>query len=240
MSVYAGPEIANDGLVLCLDATNSKSYPGSGSEWYDLSGNNFHMSLKNSPTFSSSGSNKFFILDGVNQHGICDGTIAGSTAATVANLNFTGTAPKTIVCIANMTGTGSDAGGLFDLGNTGVNGGHISLRVSIANASAWRTNCWGPPDYDFSYNGLNVWTMFSVVYGADKIGRTYGNNAILLGQDSAAFDLATAGTRPFEMGRYATSNYVGARISAYFLYNKELTESEIKQNYNALRSRYEL
>lgn len=37
-----GPRIVTDGLVLLLDTGNSKSYPGSGNIWYDLSGNEFH------------------------------------------------------------------------------------------------------------------------------------------------------------------------------------------------------
>ena len=39
MSYSNGPRIATDGLVLCLDAGNSKSYSGSGTTWNDLSGN---------------------------------------------------------------------------------------------------------------------------------------------------------------------------------------------------------
>ena len=33
MSAYSGPEIVNDGLVLCLDAANFKSYPGTGTTY---------------------------------------------------------------------------------------------------------------------------------------------------------------------------------------------------------------
>lgn len=42
MTVYGGPDIVTDGLVLHLDAANRKSYPGSGNTWYDLSGNGNH------------------------------------------------------------------------------------------------------------------------------------------------------------------------------------------------------
>jgi hypothetical protein len=38
MSYANGPRIVTDGLVCCLDAANRKSYPGSGTTWYDLSG----------------------------------------------------------------------------------------------------------------------------------------------------------------------------------------------------------
>ena len=39
MGFYRGPQIVTSGLVLHLDAGNPKSYPGTGSTWYDRSGN---------------------------------------------------------------------------------------------------------------------------------------------------------------------------------------------------------
>jgi len=60
MSYSNGPRIVTDGLVLYLDAGNSKSYPGSGNTWYDLSGNNFQGELVNTPTYTTNNSNKFF------------------------------------------------------------------------------------------------------------------------------------------------------------------------------------
>jgi hypothetical protein len=53
MGVYAGPEINESGLVLCLDAGNTKSYPGSGTAWTDLSGRGNNGTLVGSPTYSS-------------------------------------------------------------------------------------------------------------------------------------------------------------------------------------------
>ena len=240
MGVFAGPEIVEDGLVLALDAGNTKSYPGSGTTWYDLSGNRFHMSLKNSPTFSSTGSNKYFDLDGTNHHGICDGTPSDSVSATVSNLGLGGTNEKTVVCVSMVdNGVGSSNGGMFDLGDTGTAGQHYCLRLS-GSYTNWRAQFWSTPDYDFSYDGTAKWTMYSVVYGSDKIGKTYGNNGVLLGQDGAAYDLVTAGTRPFEMGRYGGNNYFGGKIAMYMVYNKGLTQAEIQQNYNATKSRFGL
>lgn len=238
MGVLYNPKVVTSNLVLYLDAANPKSYSGSGNAWYDLTGNRFDMLIVGSPTFTSNGAVNYFTLDGSTQFGVCNGAISGSTSATVANLNVGNTNPKTVVCIANMTGTGGGQGGLFDLGDTGVAGQHYSLRVTSNTATTWRAQFWSNPDYDFTYNGANVWTMFSVVYGADKIGKTYGNNGDLLGQDSGAFDLTTAGNRPFEMGRYNELNYIGARIAMYMVYNKALTVPEIQQNFNALRGRY--
>ncbi len=52
MSVAAGPNIIEKGLVLCLDAGNKKSYPGSGTVWRDLITSN-NGALTNGPTYSS-------------------------------------------------------------------------------------------------------------------------------------------------------------------------------------------
>jgi hypothetical protein len=37
MSVNLGPDIIETGLILSYDAMNPRSYPGSGSTWYDVS-----------------------------------------------------------------------------------------------------------------------------------------------------------------------------------------------------------
>ena len=54
MGVFAGPEIVEDGLVLALDAGNTKSYPGSGTTWTDLSGNGNNGTFVGTTTFDSS------------------------------------------------------------------------------------------------------------------------------------------------------------------------------------------
>jgi hypothetical protein len=50
MSVYGGPEINDSGLVLALDAANTKSAPAS-TTWTDLSGNANNGTLTNGPVY---------------------------------------------------------------------------------------------------------------------------------------------------------------------------------------------
>ena len=51
-----GPNVVEDGLVLALDAGNTKSYPGSGTTWTDLSGNGNDFTIDASGfTHNSSG-----------------------------------------------------------------------------------------------------------------------------------------------------------------------------------------
>ena len=83
--------------------------------------------------------------------------------------------------------------------------------------------------------------MFSMGYGLSNIGKTYRDNGILLGEDLQQEELVTAGTRPFEMGRYGSGpSYFGGKIGLLMFYTKELTPEELAQNYYALRHRWEI
>ena len=61
MGLSHSPNIVTDGLVLCLDAANPRSYPGSGTSWLDLSGQGNNGTL-NGPTFSNDNSG-FLVFD---------------------------------------------------------------------------------------------------------------------------------------------------------------------------------
>ena len=75
MGVAYNTSIVTDGLVLCLDAANAKSYPGTGTTWYDISGNNNNATLYGSPVVS----NGVFQFNGTTQY------------ATVGSVNFAST-----------------------------------------------------------------------------------------------------------------------------------------------------
>jgi hypothetical protein len=68
MSYNNGPKIVTNGLVLCLDAGNIKSYNGSGTTWFDLSRNGHSATAVNSPTFTSAGHQSYWSLNGTNQY----------------------------------------------------------------------------------------------------------------------------------------------------------------------------
>ena len=59
--------IVTDGLVLHLDAAKRDSYPGSGTTWYDLSGNGNNGTLTNGPTYSGVAKDAAIEFDGTNQ-----------------------------------------------------------------------------------------------------------------------------------------------------------------------------
>ena len=65
MALAHSPRIVTDGLVLHLDAANTKSYSGSGTDWKDFSGKDNDTTLVNSPTYSSNNAG-YFNFDGSN------------------------------------------------------------------------------------------------------------------------------------------------------------------------------
>ena len=57
MGLSHSPRIVTDGLVLCLDAANKRSYPGAGTTWTDLSSSKANGTLVNmTDNFSPDGS----------------------------------------------------------------------------------------------------------------------------------------------------------------------------------------
>jgi hypothetical protein len=72
MGVGYNPKIVTNGLALCLDAANRKSYSGSGSIWRDLSGNSNNGSLLNSATFSNENGGTI-VLTNANSNVNCNG-----------------------------------------------------------------------------------------------------------------------------------------------------------------------
>ena len=79
MALSHSPKIVTDGLVLCLDAGDRKSYSGSGTTWSDRSGNGYNATLNNGPTFNSANGGSID-FDGSNDYAtITDVIIANPT-----------------------------------------------------------------------------------------------------------------------------------------------------------------
>ena len=67
MASFAGPNLTTDNLLLCLDAGDSNSYPGSGTTWNDVSGLDIHGTI-NSATYTSDADGKYFAFDGTDDY----------------------------------------------------------------------------------------------------------------------------------------------------------------------------
>jgi len=68
MATRYSPAIVTSGLVLCLDAANRKSYPGSGTTWSDLSGNGNDVYASTTISLAQFGTAVAFNFDAVGKY----------------------------------------------------------------------------------------------------------------------------------------------------------------------------
>jgi hypothetical protein len=222
MSVYSGPEISNDGLVLCLDAANPKSYPGSGTAWTDLSGLGNSGTLINGPTYNSANGGSI-VFDGVNDYVDCgNSTSLNMTTETTLTywLNFNGFTwspfvGKAIGANASnyRTWMGSDRGFDVEMSPDGVR------PLFTVTSEELPTNSWCCLGIRFKNDG----TLSGFFNGVKK--------------DTVVKNIGSTNNGNFIIGAYG-STYGGGSISCVQLYNRALSDEEVQQNFNAQRGRY--
>ena len=214
MGTFYSPTIVKDGLVLCLDAANPRSYPGSGTNWYDLSGNGNHGIFTGGVTFNSSISGGVLVTNGS----------TGYINITTLNLSSTN---YTVMDAAKYV---SEGGRIFSALNNNWLMGWWGSTTENYYAVGWVSGSGaGPSDTNWRIitatgNILSdVYTLY--VNSAQTVsngGGTAGPNGFSLGQQGPG-------------GEFSNSN-----ISYLMAYNRVLSSTEILQNYNATKSRFGL
>ena len=235
-----GPKILTSGLILALDAANSKSYSNSSVNWHDLTGNWNDGILTNGPVFSTS-NNGVISFDGLNDY------LAGSTTL-ASNINDQLTLISTVRvvdltqrCVIFSKYQGSTPYGyVLEIGTLG---GYMtkSLRFYAQGTSA--NSC----DYRGTDTLIdNQIYIITVTFNttSQKV-KMYYNNIVM--SATQASDMLTGsdwsqGTNKFSLASYLPVYSIGGPILIYntYLYNRELSADEISQNYNALKSRFNL
>ena len=233
MSGKSGPDIVENGLVLCLDAANKLSYPGSGTAWTDLSGNSYNGTLTNGPTFSA-GNLGSIVFDGANDYvdtTNSTGLNFTNTSGTVS-LWFKTSVANTFLIAKNMDSTGGwgvliDASGipLFEAKN---NASGASAFYRYVNATG-TNNVW--------HNIVAAFTTSTSVVANNTVSMYFNG---VLNQSALTRVLVyggnTAGT--IQLGRRTSGGYFNGNISNVQIYNRLLSDNEVLQNYNATKSRF--
>ena len=225
MGVAYNSKIVTDGLVLCLDAGNSKSYPTTGLTWTDLSGNGRNGTLSATSIGYNSSNGGSLVFDGT------DDQVSVSAS-------FTVTASTWIVWMRRGGIDGYD-GILFSRGTTktiGINflsGGPLSYTYSDTSPGPgydWNSNLI-PPDSAWSMVAFTFTSTGATAYLYQASGLTTASNNYT--HPSVLVDGIRVGNDSGLAGRF----YQG-RIAQALIYNRALTAAEIQQNYLATKSRY--
>jgi hypothetical protein len=224
MSRVHGASIIREGLVLHLDAANTKSYPGSGTIWSDLSGNQNDGTLVNGVGFSSDNKGAL-VFDGVNDWG---------SLGTSNNL-----IPQfTTISLFLKLNSYSSRPHLFGRGEGGI--GHFYMVIETSGVFRFYNDIgsgWSflqPLNFTFP---LNVW--YNIICTFDGLNVQIYGNSVLLAQQSRIGQLRQYTTNETKIGRILTgSNYINGSVSNINLYNRALTAAEIRQNFEGTRGRY--
>jgi hypothetical protein len=232
MGLNHSPRIITDGLVLCLDAANIKSYPGSGTTWTDLSGSGNNGTLRNSPTFSSENLGKL-TFNGTNQDVDCgnDSSINFGTGNFTVSMWFRRYANTTTnlrllsKAAGGDTANAANAGFAFFGSDTG-----ISFTINPTGARVFVTAASYLP---------NEWVNVVGLIERGVSVRAYKNSTLT--QAISAPSGSVTGTTSLFLGSNSGANvFWEGEISNVALYNRALSDSEILQNFNALRGRFGL
>lgn len=211
--------IVTNGLQLYLDAGKTASYPGSGTTWYDISGNEDNATLFNSPTYSGDNGGTL-LFDGVNDY-----------ATTVTPGQATGTLMTWIKTVTSPY-TGSFFSGIIDCDTPAQYGTGIGINNSTYQAIL---------DDQFYNPGtnlaLNTWEQVALTWNSTT-AKFYKNN---LNTSTTSYTQGTVTTSNYVIGKSnANEIYTNAYISVVCIYNRVLDTTEIVQNYNFFKSRFGL
>ena len=182
MGLAHSPRIVTDGLVLCLDAANSKSYPGSSTIWTDISGNDNNGTLTNGTELVKQNS---IALDGSG-----DFLTLTNLSATYLSNDFCVESWVYVTTQANQTLFNTIPHASFDINLN--RGGSGQTALYIGNGSGWQT-------LDFRSSSTlvaNQWHHIAVTRNANVI--TIWHNGVSQGSTSA-----------FMPTGFSTSAYIG-------------------------------
>ena len=210
MGLSHSPKIVTNGLVLCLDAANPKSYPGSGTTWFNLCGS-VNGTLVNGATFSNVNGG-VIVLDGVNDY-------------IDVPLNLTNTTYTIFGAARYVVASGRT----FSAKNNNWLMGHWDTSTENYYAEGWVSG------YPTGASNTN-WRIYAATGNQPTDSWAFYVNGVLTVGPNAS---GSNGPSSFAIGSYAgIAEFSNSHISNLIVYNRVLSAAEIQQNFTALRGRY--
>jgi len=219
MSVKNRNSIVTDGLVFYVDAGNGDSYPGSGTAWSDLVGSN-NGTLTNGPTYSSDNGGSI-VFDGVDDKVL--------TPFNDALGDFTACAwfkkDSSINTYERIFDKNYISGFWVGRNSNNQNSWGGGVRESSSPFGRYVTLSEGDWHYIVSRRNGSTHTILgdgitNTVSGTVPTALISTNSLRLACSDQAAGD------------------EFGGNLAIAKVYNRALSDSEVLQNYNALKNRF--
>ncbi len=230
MALIHSPKIVTDNLILCLDAANTKSYPGTGTVWKDLSGNGNNGTLTNGPTYIVGGGGSFS-FDGNNDY------------VGFPQINFAGTE---ITAAIWAYGVNNNASSTIYFTNSDGNR-ELNVHIPWSNDRVYFDKAGGA-DNNFDridkavtsaeYQGWHHWVFTAnsstgsmKIYHDGDLWHSGTGHTRAIGNADGAWKVLATNPEGNEWTGY---------ISIFQLYKNELSAAEVKQNFDAFKGRHGL
>ena len=221
--MFTGPDIVTDGLVLALDAGSKKSYPGSGTTVYDLSGYGNNGTMVNNVYHNGSA----FVFDG---------NIDYITCGSDTSLDITDAITLTAWVNANSIAANGHVIGKAQYGN-----GYILHHDAVyegPSGGGFQTTNVDNEAFEWGQNiTINKWYYVCYTYDGST-ERGYYNDT-LINSKSNPGSISSNAASDLKIGMNSSDCWNG-QIAIVNIYNKALTAQEVLQNYNATKSRFNL
>lgn len=217
---------SNSGLVLHLDAGNTTSYSGSGTTWNDLSGNGSNVTLTNTTYSSANGGSIVF---------------NGTTSYVDFTANIGNTNVVTVEMWVKTNSLTSPVGMYFGFGlyDVWTSGGNIGYNTSAGDLQGVNSS-----QVDF-LGIVGGWRhlVFVMNSGAKTNNKIYINGeSQTMNQVYGTFNTTNAnfnsGVGRISSWRNDLNWRMNMHVANFKIYNRELTQQEITNNFNANKSRF--
>jgi len=257
MATFYTPSIVSDSLLLCLDAGSTKSYPGSGTTWTDISRNNRNFFLTPAGYYSFETSSRSISFTRNMPPAAETGGYAqilnnadGNLAATTYLYNNHTT--EVWAKINNASPTNYDAN--EPVSALIVYRGYHAMFFYSASALYYEVWIGGSatvsaPSASIGTSNTNIIVGSWFQVAVTRNGSTFTTfiNGVPIGTNALA-PTSSVGVGTTNTIRIAMANNAGAaytwcadcNVSTVRMYNRALAATEILQNFNATRGRYGL
>lgn len=236
MSYKYGPSIVTDGLVFYVDAANDNSYPGTGTTWTDLI-DGVDGSLTNMDATNHTSTNgSIFTFDGSDEYVDFAGLVETPSYASISAFVRLDSGWSSTGQIATSHSAGppivtdwqfrvlSTREFSFNIWSTGVGSNVNIVTTTTLNTGTWYHLCG-------TYDGT---TVNLYIDGALDTTNSSGPSGTILSSGSGNTLDLMVGARQSS----APTTYFNGEIAFVQIYNRDLSATEVTQNYNALKNRF--
>jgi hypothetical protein len=244
MSEFRAYPFVASGAVLFLDANDTVSYPGSGTTWYDISGNsnNFTMATYgggSNPSITTSGSLKYFQFPGINSSGPSYTGGGYFTRGASINMDYSTTtvwfnnntsAPYVLI----LGGTGYETG-VWQGVEMFLNGSAIGYNGTTITTGGGTAYQWLNTAYSY-----NTWYNLTQTFDGTT-QKQYVNGAFVT--SSAKSGVQNRPAKNYMIGAHHLpsgnpAEFMNGAIGQYLIYDRALSADEVLKNYNSQAGLY--